>query len=427
MLDRFINNIESESLFKKSDSILLALSGGSDSIALFHLLLEADYSFSAAHVNYGLRGKEADKDEAFVRDLCKKYSINLSVKKIGPEHWVKGMNIQKEARDLRYAFFDEIGSTVLLSAHHKDDNVETILMNITRGTGIKGLLGMKALANGICRPLLLFEKAELEAYLKKNKFAWREDASNVSDKYKRNRFRHDIIPLLKEENPSLNSAIDRLIENVTTVANEIERSYENFVESFVTKEADQIRISKNRPDQLALHLFELLVDYAFNRDQVLGMIASLENVGKVFKSDTHSLYIDRTDLILIEDLKKVEHVFTIYEHTSAMLSPLMLRFSKQKDLSITKDEKCAKFDLSKLNFPLTLRNWRAGDRIVPLGMQGSKKISDILIDKKISRVEKENVYVLLSGDDIIWLPGILMSDKTKVDSSTKETFQIEMI
>lgn len=430
MLARFLDTVESNSLFTKKDNLLLALSGGADSVALFHLLLDGGFSFSAAHVNYGLRGRESDKDEIFVKKLCEQHSIPLKVKKIDPDYWDLGMNIQNEARAIRYAFFEECSNNSLkVIAHHKDDNTETVLMNITRGAGLKGLIGMKMKSNGICRPLLPFEKSEISDYLKENKFAWREDASNLSDKYKRNRFRNDIIPLLKDENPSLNSAIDRLIENVSSAAIQMERSYEGFLSTLVKEEDNQIKISKGRPDQLDLHLYDFLFDYGFNRDQVISIITSLSKVGKAFNSNSHTLFIDRKDLILVEEKSNSDHdtAFMIFEHTSAMLNPLMLRFSINEDTNIITDKSCGQFDIDKLNFPLLLRKWRAGDRIHPLGMKGNKKVSDILIDEKVSRVDKENVYLLISNDEVIWIPGFVLSDKTKISSSTKKVFKVEMI
>jgi tRNA(Ile)-lysidine synthase len=431
MNQRFNEFIDEKQLFSKKDKLLLGLSGGADSMALFHLLHENAFNFSVAHINYGLRDAESEEDERFVRELCEKYNVPVYILSIPTSHWERGMNVQAEARTIRYRYFNdlvnELAFTKILTAHHKDDSIETILMNITRGTGVDGLLGIEALSGILARPLLFAERKEIESFLKENNYSWREDSSNKSSKYKRNRFRKEIIPLMREENPSLSEAFDRMIENISSVNEVFNEAYESFCNEFITYEDDQIKIDKQEASLLKRFLFPFLKSYGFNREQTKEMIQTLPNVGKLFVSNTHSLYIDRGELIILKKEDEKEVNLEIVENASALLHPVKLRFSTSNEFKSQKGERIAQFDKDKLTFPLLLRLWKEGDRMQPFGMKGSKKVSDILIDKKISQADKKKIHVLLSNEEIIWIPGIQFSEKVKIEESTKHIWKAELL
>jgi len=431
MIDRFNDFIDSNKLFTKDEPLLLALSGGADSLALFYLLKGSGYTFGVAHVNYSLRGEESNEDEAFVASLCKKYGIRFHLNKIKNTYWKKGMNTQGEARKIRYSYFDEIinseGYSKVVTAHHKDDNTETILMNITRGTGLKGLMGLEKVQGNVVRPLLFVEREEIEAYLRSNKLAWREDSSNTSDKYKRNRFRNEIIPLLKKENPALNDAIDRLVENLASVSSSFTHSLADFKETYYKDSKEQVKIETSSKDQLTIYLFDVLSEFDFNRTQVNAILTSINEVGKKFISSTHELFIDRKEIIIVAKEAETLVKFEIFENTTAIIDPIILKFNTLLDGKIEKAKGVELIDKEKIQFPLILRKWQEGDRIQPLGMKGSKKVSDILIDRKINRADKQKVMVLESNDEIICIPGIMLSDKVKIESDTTVFWRVELL
>jgi len=431
MIKRFNDFIESYGLFSKEDSLLLALSGGADSVALFYLLKESGYTFSVAHVNYALRGEESNEDASFVASLCERFGIQFHSKEIESDYWKKGMNTQAEARRIRYEFFDQLisekGYSSVLTAHHKDDNTETILMNITRGSGLKGLMGLAKIQGNIVRPLLFAERTEIENYIKEKGIDFREDSSNSSDKYKRNRFRNEIIPLLKKENPLLNKAIERLVENLTNVDSSFTNSLNDFKNKYCFNEKDEVKIETSSSKGLQLYLYDVLNEFNFNRDQVANILTSINEVGKTFISGTHDLFIDRKQIVVVKKNSLIDIEIEIFEDTSAIINPVRLKFSTLLDGKIDRIKGVELFDKEKLHFPIILRPWKEGDRMQPLGMNGSKKISDILIDKKINRAAKQKIVVLTSKDEIICIPGIVLSEKVKVDANTKVFWQIVLL
>lgn len=430
MIHDFLDFVQSKDLFSKEDNLLLALSGGADSVSLFHMLRESGYSFSVAHVNYSLRGEESDLDREFVKSLCEKHGIECFIKDVPESHWEKGMNIQAEARDIRYAFFNELAEendfSKILSAHHKADNIETILMNISRGTGISGLKGMETISGNLVRPLLFAERKNIEAYLEDNKYDWRNDSSNSSSKYKRNRFRNEIIPLFENENPSFSDAIDRMIENVELVEGVFLEAFKTFCSNSVKKVGAKVYIDKSDILNLNRFLFEYLKDFGFNRDQVKDMLLTLPNVGKHFESGSHVLFVDRSDLVIVLKEDEVDESLEIVENASALLNPIILKFYTKDELNKNAGQVLGQFDKAKLKFPLKLRVWKEGDRIHPLGMKGTKKISDVLTDKKVSIASRKSTMVLLSDNEIVWLVGYVLSEKVKVEESTKEIWCAEL-
>ena len=426
MIARFKDFISLHHLFTKNDRLILALSGGIDSVALFHLLRLTDYHFEVAHVNYGLRGEDAVKDEQFVRDLCSKHKINCRVKKIEPEHWLdKSLNIQNEARNIRYTFFNYLLKSKpgkILTAHNLDDNLETVLMNFTRGTGITGLLGMQPVNGDIVRPLLNFTREDLELFLTENHFTWREDKSNASLKYKRNRFRHQVIPLLKKENPSILKAFENYLNQIAPVYGFFENGLNKFKSRHLQADKNGLKLTWETGEELRLFLFPVISEYGFNQTQSNGIINAVNQPGKRFASDTHLISIDRNCIFIY---KKTEEIFAsiqIQLETTAITEPIALQCSISENTTLLKDASIGQFDFDKLHFPLSLRKWQQGDKIKPLGMRGQKKISDILIDTKVPLHEKENVFVLESNGEIIWLIGRVINEDFKISDKTKKVW-----
>ena len=434
MIARFKDYILNNILFSDNNRLILALSGGVDSVSLFHLLRLSEFKFEVAHVNYGLRGEDSDKDERFVEALCKEYKIEYHLKKIQPIYWKsESFNIQNEARNIRYIFFDKLiknESDKILTAHNQDDNLETVLMNFTRGTGISGMTGISSINGNIIRPILFLSRKELEAFLIKNNFTWREDESNASHKYKRNRFRHIIIPELKKENPALMLAFDRYIANIKPVNDYFLKGLEKYKKKYLSFENEGLILRWKTGEERDLFLFAVVSEYGFNQNQICNIKDSISFSGKYFNSNTHRLTIDR-DRILIRKISDEQQTqiqeFEISETTWSLSDPIGLQIAISENTKIIKDAFFGQFDLDKLRFPLILRKWKPGDKMNPLGLRGEKKISDILIDKKIPLPDKSKVYVLESNDKIVWLIGIMIDENFKISNDTKRVWSAEML
>ena len=433
MVTRFKEHILKNSLFTVTDRLILALSGGVDSVSLFHLLRLSGFNFEVAHVNYSLRGEESDKDEGFVEDLCKEYKIQYHLKKIAPDYWkTNSFNVQNEARNIRYHFFNQLikkDSDKILTAHNQDDNLETVLMNFTRGTGITGMTGINTINKNIVRPILFFSRKELEAFLIENDFIWREDKSNASHKYKRNRFRHIIIPELKKENPGLMMAFDRYLSNIKPVNDYFLKGLEAFKKQYLSIEMNGIKLRWEKGEELDLFLFAVIKDFGFNQDQVNDIKKSISFPGKYFESNSDRLTIDRNYFLIRKkgDVQMPEtKEFEILETTKSLSKPIEFKISVSENTRIIKEAFIGQFDLDKLRFPLILRKWKPGDKMNPLGLGGEKKISDILIDKKIPLPDKNNIYVIESNGKIVWLIGLVIDEYFKISSKTQRVWSAEI-
>jgi tRNA(Ile)-lysidine synthase len=430
MIENFKRNIEKNHLFSSQDKLLLALSGGSDSVALFHALRLSEYPFSAAHMNYNLRGEEARKDQEFVEDLCKTYNVHLDVKVIPAAHWekVKG-SVQLEARKLRYAFFNELAEknkSFILTAHHLDDQLESVLMNFTRGTGIRGLTGIPPRNKNIVRPLLSFPKKELHDFLQSKNYEWREDSSNQKDLYTRNRYRNTLVPVLLKENPNLYAGFKGFLKRMQLLEKNHERLVEEYKHKYMHKYEDGWQILLENSEDTACLLFDVLEPFGINSNQI-ERILSTRTSGKNWITATHRIMYDRKRLFvhpLKADIPKSS--FEIDSSAAFMQKPFPLEISYSNNLEINSDPAIAQFDASKLKFPLKIRPWQKGDRMIPLGMPGSKKISDILIDLKVPLHFKSEVWVLLSNEEILWLVGYKQSEQCKISEATKDVLSIRL-
>lgn len=438
MTGDFQKFIELNNLCLKEDKILLGVSGGMDSIVMMHLFRILDYNIAIAHCNFQLRGLESEMDEEFVTRLAENYQIPFYTMCFNTEEIAdkEGISIQMAARDLRYEWFDELSQNknykYIAIAHNKNDLIETFLINLSRGTGIKGLTGIKPKSGKIIRPLLFASRNGIEKFCSENNFEYMEDSSNQTTKYSRNLIRHEIIPAFESINPSF---IDTMVENINKLK-ETESIYFKNVKNTLIKITSQEEkkiyfiIEKIKTlEPVETYLFEFFSPYGFSMSQVKDIISSLDGIsGKQFFSPTHRLIKDRSNLILEEISLTHPKQYFIDDGTEKTDIPIELRFEKFEkpdDFKIKPDKNIAQLDYNKLDFPLTLRKWNKGDYFMPLGMENLKKLSDFFIDNKISIADKENTWILESGNKIAWIVGMRIDERFKLTDTTTHIYQIE--
>lgn len=428
MLEQFLHHIDRHRLCQKSDLILLAVSGGVDSMAMLYLFKEAGFRVGVAHCNFQLRGKESDGDEEFVRQVCKDLNVPFFFSRFETEAyaWENTLSIQMAARELRYTWFDEVlrghSYTWLATGHHLDDTMETILLNITRGTSTDGLAGIPVRNGNIIRPLLFATRKEIEKYALRKGMVWREDLSNLTDDYQRNFIRHQVVPKLKELNPSLEVTWQTGIEKIQGDLALLQHAVDDWKTKFITETPHRNYIDKtafNLLPQGATLLWRYCRTFGFNFEQAKEVLQSLKGQpGKRFYSSTHLLVLDR-DLIIITPL---QHGWTEAgiekEHAESFLGPWQLKIERLTDMLPVSDEMEAVLDEELLNYPLLWRKWRPGDSFHPLGMEHKKKLSDFFIDKKLSLADKEIATVLESDGRIVWVAGHRIDDRFKLTTKT---------
>lgn len=448
MLNSFNTYIKKEKLFSKTDTILLTVSGGIDSIVLCELFHQAGYKFGIAHCNFQLRDEESDIDELFVEELAEKYEVQFHSVSFDTSTFAKKnkLSIQVAARQLRYQWFEEIriqfDYKYIATAHHQDDSIETFFINLIRGTGISGLHGILPKQNNIIRPLLFTGKEQIEVFAKKNKLEHREDSSNASDKYVRNKIRHKLIPLLKELNPNIHKTIAEDIQRLNDTEKVYKKEITDKRSKIIKEDKNGIRISIKELKKLKPiepYLFEFLYPLGFNSATVDEIIESLNGQsGKQFYSATHRLIKDRDFLIVENGIpisigRKMENgkSHSIKKsQKSLIIGEQQLNFksvSKTKNYKLKTSNESANIDFDKLQFPLELRKWEKGDVFYPLGMKGKKKLSNFFIDKKISISEKENTWLLTSANKIVWVIGLRLDDRFKVTDKTTKIYFVERV
>lgn len=438
VLDQLNTYVTKNNLFTKKNRLLLAFSGGVDSVALASLLKEGGYNFELAHCNFKLRDTESDGDEKFCKDFAKKNKLKIHTKQFNTKQFVKdsGQSVQMAARELRYNWFLELAKTyrydAILTAHHANDNIETLLINLTRGTGLNGLKGIANKQNLIIRPLLFATKDGILNYAKKNKLKYRDDSSNDEVKYKRNYLRLEVIPNLKKLNPALENTFTNNIRLFNQSAKVVKQFVEDKKQQLVEESEEALKINLNgllAEDSAELLLFEWLTDKGFNASQTEQILTSINNKlpGKLFFSETHKALIDR-DFIFIEpkgDELPAKEIL-IQDILDFKKTPIRINAEINTSKRIITRKNIAQIDLSKLIFPMKIRKWKAGDKFKPLGMNGFKKLSDFLTNQKLNRFEKENVWVLLNKDEIVWIIGHRMDDRYKIQSTTKKVLKLEL-
>lgn len=444
MYERFIKYLEAKRLLDKGNKVLLAVSGGIDSVVLATLFRQSSYRFGIVHCNFQLRGEDSDKDENFVKSLAKEMQVQFVSKKFDTALFAKRqkVSVQMAARDLRYSYFEDVrvreGYDAVATAHHLDDSIETLIINILRGTGLSGLKGIPKKNNKIIRPLLFASREDIETFAKLNRLSYREDHSNKEEKYLRNKIRHRLLPLLRDISPSLNKNMGLFFDHMVAteaIFSESIKKYKN--ECFLFREKEDriiIRELLRLPYPNAV-LYEFLKEYGFNASQTNDVFKNLSGqAGKVFLSATHSLIKDRDFLIIIPALNTNDdnREFVIGRNVEYLVAGgLKLRFKHgnllNESIQLPNNANTLMADSNRLCFPLILRPWKYGDAMVMLGMKGKKKISDILIDEKIPVHKKKEIMVLCSGDDIIWLVGLRIAEDFKITKKTKKYFMASLL
>ncbi len=482
MIEGFQKYNAQHNLIQPNERVVLALSGGIDSMVLADLLLKMKVDFVVAHCNFHLRGEESDGDEKFVREFAEKHGIQYFVKHFETENYAaeNGISIEMAARDLRYAWFEELRQQLdydkIAVAHHADDQAETFFINLLRGAGLRGLKGMQPQNGVIIRPLLWASREQIHQYAVENQIQWREDHTNAESVYLRNKIRNQLLPVFDELHPEarqglynslehlsaenelyrvlLNEKLSRIVEEqdgVSVIARneaiQTKKSYRVSVDCFVPRKSEirryevsqcAKRLSEDNVPELVEGptlsfqlLFEWLRNYGFNTDQCRFIFEAMQTgIGNKYYSPTHQLVIGRNELQLSEIKNVEDEEIQIKVGEEEIISPIHLRFSrfeKTESFVIDKSPNVALLDADKIQFPLTLRHWRHGDRFHPLGMKGSKLLSDFFVDQKFTEAQKQNVFLLVSAEnEILWVVGHRIDDRFKIENQTTTVFECRL-
>lgn len=431
MLKEFQKHITASYSNLKEQHFLLAISGGLDSVVLAHLCVKMNLDFSLAHCNFNLRGEESNADENSVRSLAKKHTKKIFVTNFETVSYMNTykVSLQVAARELRYTWFAKImkenSIPTLVTAHHADDNLETFLINLSRGTGIDGLTSIPAKTGNISRPLLPFSRAQILTYAEEHKLKWREDKSNQETKYLRNKIRHTIVPLLKELHPTFLANFLNTQSYLAQTNELVESHIENVKLSVFIKETGVIKIEIAALENLApleTYIYHLFKPYGFiDAEAIMALFSAMS--GKELFSSTHRLLKDRTYLLLQKTYSDTSEVYFIPEETTAIEHPIKLSLKKVDSLENT-SSKTISLDKETLIFPLTVRRWKTGDYFHPFGMKGVKKLSKFFKDEKYSLIDKEEQWLLCSEDKIVWVIGKRADDRFKVTDETKNILKI---
>ena len=411
---------------KTNSKFLVGVSGGSDSMALLDIGLKAGLNISVAHVNYQLRNEESERESFIVKQYCLENKLNFYYKE-AKINLLK--NLQNEAREVRYQFFNDLVEENkmdhILTAHHQNDNHETFLFNALKGNGIGSLKGIPEKNGIILRPLLQFTKTQLLIYVQENKIKYGTDSSNLTSKYERNFIRNEVFERLKIKFPKFEKGLTNSINFLNEDYLLLNQLVDEIIQPLLKKKKDHtlINFSNQIPRQAWYHFFK---KFGFNYSQINNWLETNSQSGKFIESSTHRISKNRDNwtLSIKTTYKRNDKIFYINKN-EVIEVPIKLTGHLCKTLSLEKSNKNVEFfNFSKLNFPLKLRKWKNGDKIRPLGMKGNKKVSDILIDYKISILEKENIYVLESNNDIVWVIGILINELYKVDNNCSLFYKI---
>ncbi|MDP4250644.1 MAG: tRNA lysidine(34) synthetase TilS [Bacteroidota bacterium] len=439
-ISRFQASVKRQSLFTKADRLLLAVSGGMDSVVLAACCQQAGFDFGIAHANFQMRGAESERDEQFVKALADKYQKSIWIRKFDTKDYAdqQGVSIQVAARDLRYRWFESLLEkekfNFILTAHHLDDNIETMLMHFFRGTGIAGLRGMIPKQGKLVRPLLAFPRSELSSFAKAQSLAWVEDSSNESDKYTRNYFRHKLIPDVEAVFPgtlhNLEENLQRFAETEILYAQAIEQHKKKLLKPVGTEMHIPVLLLK-KSEPVRSIFYEIIRHYGFSSGQLEDCLKLLDaENGKYVSSHFHRIIRNRAWLIIAPSQQNISEHIIIGSDQSVIDFPegtlLLKTFQPQGKAEIVKDPAVAMLDEDKIRFPLMLRKWKAGDYFYPLGMKKKKKIARFLIDLKLSKTAKEKVWVLESDQRILWVVGHRIDDRLAVSPAAKKILKIEL-
>lgn len=422
--ETFFDSIQKNCGWKNGEPVLAAVSGGPDSMVLCELLLQNKIPFSIAHVNYGLRGNESDEDEIFLSDFAREKNLRFYLHRCSENELNETgeSSVQAAARKIRYSFFEETaaqnGFQHIAVAHQADDTIETALLNFARGTGMAGMTGMDFRNGKIIRPMLNQKRNEILAFAEKNKLKWREDSSNAADDYTRNKFRHHILPWLANEIPQGYKGFESSMNRFRRTEKLIEAALSQWENSCCKKSGDEIHIQIEAALQFPqpyLFLSFFLERYGFNAAQT----ASLETIlsgesGKQLLAAAYKLIRHRDYFILVP------------QDSAKKKSEPGLSFTLENfDGKIAADKTTAIVDADAVSGPLLARRWENGDKLIPFGMNGHRNLSDILNEMKLPPHEKENTFVVVSGTEIVWIPGYRIAEKFRVTEKTKKIWRIK--
>lgn len=435
-MNKFKQHIETQFPYLQQKKLLIAISGGLDSVVLANLIHGLGYEVSLAHVNFQLRGSESDGDEAFVRALATTWQVPIFVHHAPTQQLAeeKKVSIQMAARDIRYQWFNELMQQFkfqfLLTAHHLDDNIETFFINFNRKSGLEGLTGIPAKNAKIIRPLLAFSRSELLQYATENQLNWREDSSNATLKYERNKIRHRLFPVLETINPDFRTDFGKSMEYLNQ-ANTLIKDYLNVLKpNFWHQKQGEIHIylmELKKVPHYEYVLFELLKPYGFSDWESIFELIEAQS-GKKIVSETHILLKDRMKFILTDKLIEKEINNKIEIQDVIELGNLSYKIERLPyDVNINFKKKGIEYlDAEKVVFPLYIKRWEDGDAFIPLGMKGNKKLSDYFRDLKLSVIEKSKIWLLCDAQNrILWVIGYRIDERFKVTEQTQEIIKIQ--
>ncbi len=435
MLRQFKQFVNQNGLFGRGERLLAAVSGGADSVVMLHLLAQCRLKVAVAHCNFQLRGADADGDEEFVRQLAAKYqmpffSIRFNTLAYADEH---RLSVEMAARELRYNWFAQLAAEHhfhrILTAHHLNDNIETMLLNLTRGTGINGLTGIAALNGNIARPLLFATRSQIEEYARLNNLAFRTDSTNLSDDYQRNIIRHRVVPVLKELNPAFEERMSKNFKHIRQAADIYNWYVAKIAAEVVQTAGQQTIIDTERLVQQPFAetvLFESIKPFGFNSSQTEDIMKAVgQKSGSTFVSATHRLLVDRSRIIIEPTEDSEFQNIEIDSPRNIDSLGLTMRVVPIADFVLDKRPSVACLDLDKLCFPLTIRRWQHGDFFYPIGMDKAQKLSDFFVNNKVNVFDKERVMVLASGEKIAWIIGYRPDNRFKVDKTTRQVLVID--
>lgn len=435
MFSNFQNHIVSRFPFLAEKKLFLAVSGGLDSMVLLHLLKNLPYEIAVLHCNFQLRGLESFGDQEFIQNYCKQNEIPFFTTQFDTKAFSEDykLSTQVAARELRYNWFYELleeeNFDYILTAHHADDNLETFIINLTRGTGLDGLTGIPEQNDKIIRPLLPFSREEILKYAEENIIAWREDSSNASNKYLRNKIRHDLVPILKEINPNFLNAFQKTQSYLQESQEMAEDASIMIYQQVAKEEGEDIHFDLNQLRKLPnykSYLYQWLNEFGFSAwNDIYDLVKGQS--GKQVLSEEFRLLKNRETLILSPiSYEPKNEEFEIHENETEVNFPLKMRLCNVGHITI-ESNKSIFVDAEKIQFPLILRKWNEGDVFHPFGMQGkSKKVSKLFKDEKLSLIEKEKTWILCSNNQIVWVVGIRQDERFKIENTTNNILKIEL-
>ncbi|MDX6188601.1 tRNA lysidine(34) synthetase TilS [Flavobacterium sp. Fl-318] len=435
MLSKFQNHVASRFSFLENKKLFLAVSGGLDSMVLLHLLKQLPYEIAVLHCNFQLRGLESFSDQNFIQEYCDTNKTPVFITQFDTEAFAKDykLSTQVAARELRYSWFYELLETenfdYILTAHHADDNLETFIINLARGTGLDGLIGIPEENDKIIRPLLPFSREEILKYAQENNIQWREDSSNASNKYLRNKIRHDLVPILKEINPNFLNAFQKTQSFLQEAQVMVEDASIMIYQQVAKEMEDDIHFDliqlKKLPNYKS-YLYQWLNEFGFVAWNDIYDLVDGQSGKQVFAAEFRLLK-NRNTLILSPILEEDENEEYIINETDTDVNfPLKLRLCQVDDITIDSN-KAIFVAVEKIRFPLILRKWNEGDLFYPFGMQGkSKKVSKLFKDEKLSLLEKEKTWILCSDNQIVWVVGIRQDERFKIENTTTKILKIEL-